>query len=197
MENNKEQILIKALQLNEQGRPVQEILDLFPEHKTDLREMFEMMDILTKEKNQIKPSKELLLKIISQITSEKTKVTTNEIDRYSYHKGRLINLSQVHNMMWKIFLPIGAIAVIALFMVSQYGMQAPQYVKNLIPGISQEENVPEATGNVDDIIAALLKDLTMEQTAFAAEDESASLIESDSEAISDFGQNSYEYENEF
>ncbi|MDD5430787.1 MAG: hypothetical protein PHP03_00995 [Candidatus Pacebacteria bacterium] len=187
MKNNSENILMEALKLQEQGRSVQEILNLYPENKNELQEMFETIDFLNKEKNKIEPSKEVLEKIIDQISSEKY-VTNEEINRCSYRKGRLINLSQIHNIMnWKLIVPIGVVAVLAVFLISQYGGSAPQYVQNIISPATPAEKI-------DDVVDNIMAELVSENTVFAEEDGDALLVQMDSQELSDFGQSYNENE---
>lgn len=85
--NNLEKIISEALELQEKGRSIPEILSLFPEYKKELEEMFETIRVLASQKEKILPKQELLTKIISQINPEKS-VTKPKISRYLY-RGEL------------------------------------------------------------------------------------------------------------
>jgi len=173
-----EKILSEALKLQEEGKTIPEILDLFPEHKKELGGIFETIEILKNQKEKIIPPKELLNKII----------TSAETERYSYREeGRpsIINiiLNQIHNLMapkWKMTLALVAIiAVIGIFAYYQLGQKAPQQI-----GI-----LPKATGNVDDVVNGLLQEISSEELFL--EDEllgDISLVNIDNQAIDDFGQ---------
>ncbi|MBI4692104.1 MAG: hypothetical protein HY773_01535, partial [Candidatus Terrybacteria bacterium] len=95
MDDQLEKILSEALKLQEEGKTIPEILDLFPGHKKELGEIFETIEILKNQKEKIIPPKELLNKII----------TSAETERYSYYRedGRpsIINIifNQIHNLM--------------------------------------------------------------------------------------------------
>lgn len=58
---------------------------------------------------------------------------------------------------------------------------------------AQPAAAPKATGNINDVISALIKDSTDEQALLNEEAADASLVTNDSQTISDFGQ-SYETE---
>lgn len=141
--------------------------------------------ILMEAREKIIPPKELLSKII----------TNMERKRYSYREeGRpsIINiiLNQIHNLMApKLKLALALVVVLAIvgiFAYYQIGQKAPQY-------LTQEGQklgaLPKATGNVDDAITALMQDSASEEAFLLANDEEiASLVNLDSQAISDFGQ---------
>lgn len=93
---------------------------------------------------------------------------------------------------WKIFVPVGivALAIIAVVIYSQIGKEAPQYATE--EGV-EVVTVP-ATGNVDDAINALLQEASADQAMFSQEEDDASLLFTDSQAISDFGQSYNESE---
>ena len=102
---------------------------------------------------------------------------------------------------WKIIIPVGVIAAIALWVgYSQLKTKAPQYTTKQAPTETQKQIVteavpPVASGNIDDVVSALLQDSSGETLAFQEETGDIDLIAADSQAISDFGQ-SYN-ENEF
>lgn len=60
-----ENILGKALEFYKKKRTITEILNSFPEHRKELEEMFQTIQVLIREKEKIIPPQELLTKIIS------------------------------------------------------------------------------------------------------------------------------------
>jgi len=178
----------EALKLQEEGKSVPEILDSFPDYKNELREMFLIIDKIKGQKEVIVPPKEILNKII----------TNEEISRYlkrgvenSHTKGRpSLETNQIHETMtfnWKVVIPVGlAIIVVAILAYTQFVKKAPQYATETTTG--EEIVLPQATGNVDDAANAILAAVVNEQSILQTEEGDASLITSDSQTISDFGQ---------
>lgn len=181
MDDQFEKILNEALRLQEEGKSIPEILNLFPEQKRALEEMFETIKILKDQKERVMPPKELLSKIITNI----------ETERYSYREeeGRpsIINIifNQIHNFMapkLKLTLALIAIvAVIGIFSYYQLGLKAPQQ-------LAKEGVLPKATGNIDDAVISLLQDASSEELFLEEELNDISLVNMDSQAIDDFGQ---------
>jgi len=65
----------------------------------------------------------------------------------------------------------------------------------LTPGVKEGEiALPQATGNIDDAVDALLKEIDDEQSALNGVEDEKSLIISDSQEISDFSQSINENE---
>lgn len=206
---NFENSLGEALGLYEDGMLIQKILEAFPQYRQELKEIFEEITVLKKQKDSILPSKELLAEIISRIPWEQSSVTKKESDRYSYRgmdKGRtsFTIIDQIHNAMtinWKIVAPIGIVAIIAvIFLSSQFGERmAPSTEKQPAPVMTKESPVmtkegvdvvvlPPATGNVDAAVDGILAGITNDDTILNEDADDASLIDIDSQAISDFDQ---------
>ncbi len=145
----------------------------------------------------IKPSPQLIHKIMA--------------DFENANKGRLsfkqLIFNQIHNLMnWKIFVPVAiAILVVAVWGVVKIGP------KEIITGLKEEFNdegyveteyvktpeevsVPRATGDIDDAVGALITLSENELLITTEEGNDASLINFDSQAISDFGQSYNENE---
>jgi len=71
----------------------------------------------------------------------------------------------------------------------------PNSIKDYFAGRSQPSLVPPAaTGNVNDLVEALLREISDEQGLLNEEEVDAELILSDSKEISDFGQSINENE---
>ncbi|OGZ55121.1 MAG: hypothetical protein A3F85_04565 [Candidatus Ryanbacteria bacterium RIFCSPLOWO2_12_FULL_44_26] len=122
---------------------------------------------------------------------------------------KINNITKTYNLMtvnWKIWAPLGIIAVAILVMVGFYQsgikpFQAPTAEEEMQPLVAVEKQqeqpivVKPATGNVDDAVNAILVGISDDEAFFADAVKDAELIAADSQAISDFGQ-SYN-ENEF
>jgi len=99
---------------------------------------------------------------------------------------------------WKIALVIIVVIVLVImFFGAGYlnlGSKSPETGVQA-PTINIESATPPAaTGNIDDVVDSLLQDSSNEATAFNEEILDANLINSDDQAISDFGQS---YETQF
>ncbi len=121
-----EKALSEALELQEKGRSTPEILNLLPEFKEELGELFRVIEVLYREKENIVPQKEILTNIISRISTNED-VTNKETERYLYRgevKGRpsipeeVISKTESMFTKWKILLPIGVAAVIVLAVIT-------------------------------------------------------------------------------
>lgn len=210
-DKNLEEILGRTLEYLDRGKSSQEILDLLPEHRETLKEIFSAINLLKKESESIIPPKELFKQIIEQIPGG---VTNKVGPRYLYRGKKIqgrpsetIIKQKIHELMtinWKIWAPIGVIAVVALVAVgySRLGTKAPQVVEEtpLAPIAAPAQELPvavtkPATGNIDDAVNTILASIADDEALFANEEKDAELIATDSQALSDFGQ-SYN-ENEF
>lgn len=76
-----EKILVETLKLYEKGKTIPEILNLYPNYKEELQEMFQVIKVLMAAREKIAPPKELLANIISQI-QDKEGVTNFKEGRY-------------------------------------------------------------------------------------------------------------------
>lgn len=143
-DNNLEKIISQVLILIESGKSPREILAMLPEYGKELREIFQILDLLSVQKEKVAPSKELLTKILASLPSAKS-VTEVEVSRYLYRgeqkpndyawqEGRpseTIIKPKIHDLMtinWKVWTPLGTIAVVALVIIGsyQFGTKAPQ-----------------------------------------------------------------------
>jgi len=152
-------------------------------------------------KEKIKPSKELSQKILASfdITEEKEK---GRISGYE------LILNQIHIFMtkWKMAIPVVLVVlVVAGLMIMRSGQKIQPFketgysperpTETEYVQIPNEVPVPQATGNIDDIINAMTAFAENEQVITVEEGNDASMVTLDSQAISDFGQ-SYN-ENQF
>ena len=107
-----EEALTEALESFEKGKPISEILDLFPTHKSELREIFDVVTILTKQKEYAQPSKELADRILAGIdTGSVTKGDEARFIQQGIPKGRpsplpsIISINQqIMNIQWMFIL---------------------------------------------------------------------------------------------
>jgi DNA-directed RNA polymerase subunit F len=197
-EKKLEKILEKVLELLDQGKSVSEILNLFPEFETELKEIFQIVEALSKEK--ITPQKELLEKIISQIETEKP-VTKEEPSRYIDKEGKLKGRPSLANFVenwinmadkWKVIVPVGVLVIATVLIVANQLLKKPSEISGpAVTPVSPKEVVGPAvgTGNVDDIVSAVLSDAFAEgsQTEKNMQDD-VELLGLDSQAINDFSQ---------
>ena len=99
---------------------------------------------------------------------------------------------------WKIIVPVLAILAIAAWLIYyQFGIKPLQPQYQAEKGTTEQAAKiipPPATGNIDDAINTLIQDATNEQALAAEEDADASLINLDSQEISNFGQSYNENE---
>jgi hypothetical protein len=150
-------------------------------------------------KEKIKPSKELSQKILASFDIAEKK-----------EKGRIsgyeLILNQIHIFMtkWKMAIPVVLVVlVVAGLMIMRSGQKTQptsiqkqtQTTETKYVQIPNEVPVPQATGNIDDIINAMTAFAENEQVIIVEEGNDASMVTLDSQAISDFGQ-SYN-ENQF
>lgn len=145
-----EKIFNQALELYEKGKSISEILNLFPQYRDELEEMFQIIQVIIREKEKISPSKELLTKIISQIQPTE-KITKIEESRYFYRgaiKGRpsmfvesIINLFA--NMEKKIYIGL-AIGILVLLVAGGIYWQSQKITVSPIESeVSFEEQALE------------------------------------------------------
>ncbi len=203
-------VLRKALELLEAGKSPEEILKLFPKNQKTIKEIIAIFSVLNKQKESIKPSPEFFSRLINRLPSG---VTDSQPSRYLYRGAEIVKgrpsltslISQIHNLMalkLKIMVP----AILAIFVLAivyfQFGAKTSQQEQEQGPaggndainqqGVSNQQVSlalpPAATGNIDDVIAAFLGDSSGDSELFQSEAGDATLINSDSQAISDFGQ---------
>jgi hypothetical protein len=200
-----EKTIEKSLELLEEGKSISEILTLFPEFEAELKEIFQIIKIISE--NKIVPKRELLEKIISKIEPENN-VTKEEYYRYinkeEIFKGRSSLKNFIKNCFnmtkeWKIIVPVGTLLIVAvLIFFSQLSKQKPeislstQNKENVVSQEEQQSNVaqetlPRATGNVDDIVSALLSDASSEASQLEEDIKTnVELLSLDSENLNNF-----------
>jgi hypothetical protein len=208
-----EEIIEKILEYVDSSKSPAEVLNLFPEHQENVKEILSLISLLKKESESIAPSKESLKKVMEKIPGS---VTNGFNHRHSYMKevqgrpslNKINIITKIYNLMtinWKIWAPVGIVAAVVLVMigVNQFGTKAPQApIAEETPeapvAVSQELPVAvtePATGNIDDAVNAILAGISDDEAFFADAAKNAELIAADSQAINNFGQ-SYN-ENEF
>jgi len=196
-----EKILIQALEMEENGKSVPEILALFPEAAEELKEMFAVSEILAQEKEKIMPPARTLDKV----------VTSAAMARYINQgetKGRPrqpINLIifKIMKSFWRTVVPVGLVAVAFLAVVYyQHGQTLTgqnQSANTAVPlkvdvqkGKTDIQGVdlpagPLTASDVDKVANDLVNDYASEGAVFDEEDANASLVTSDKEAASELG----------
>jgi hypothetical protein len=195
-EKKLEKILEKVLELLDQGKSVSEILNLFPEFETELKEIFQIVEALSEEK--ITPQKELLEKIISQIETEKP-VTKEELSRFIDKEGKLKGRPSLPNFIenwinmadkWKVVVPVGILVIAMVLIVTNQLLKKPSEISGpAVTPVSTKEVVGPsvATGNVDDIVSAVLSDAFAEGSQIEKNmQDDVELLGLDSQTINDF-----------
>ena len=160
-------------------------------------EQFEnlLSKILSEEKNKAILDEKLLVNFLSVIDAE---VTTSGENRFILqrddNKGRVsVNNDQIYNYMtinWKLVFGLIILAIVVSVSYYQFVLNKPSEIAKAPTEI---EIVP-ATGNVDDVVLALLNDVNAETAILANIENDANLLIADSQAIDDFGQS---YNEEF
>ena len=189
-----EKIIFKALELLEKGKSESEILSLFPEHPNEIKELFQTLATVRTAKDAIRPPKELLHKIISQIPDERTEHQENHLPYFGF-------------ATWiKFAVPTAAIAILAAVFYSKLLPENSQQLAEQTPtpvitapaitqtagdGKNQPTRSPEPTSlaakdNIDDLINEAIT-LADNRQFVPDEDADASFINSDDQALDDLG----------
>jgi len=99
---------------------------------------------------------------------------------------------------WKMIIAVVVVIAAILIVYALIGTETPEPLQPSIqkPPAQSEKKIseiapPEATGNVDDSVDALLQDSALETLVSEEENSDADLLDADAQVISDFGQ-SYE-----
>lgn len=140
-----EKPLRKFLELREKGKSSPEILSSLPEFRNEIEKIFQIVEILSRQKENIIPSPEILASIISQI-SIKDGVTNKEKKRYLYRgeiKGQPSILQLVDiifsTMAKKLYLGISFIILILLIGGGYYWQSQKVAVLPIESEVSYEE----------------------------------------------------------
>lgn len=105
MNDKTEKILIKALELFDQGKSPEEILRLFPDGRQELGEMFKTINLLKATKKEILPEKNFVINFINHLN------TISLIRNQKNPIGRLIR--------WQIVAPAAVLAIfVALVLIN-------------------------------------------------------------------------------
>lgn len=154
----------------------------------------ELKKFLSQFREKVKPSEKLVQKIMADL-----EIREKEKGRLSVYE---LIFNQIHNLMtkWKVIVPVAiVILVIIVWGVIQFGPKGPitgpegqpgagEYVEKEYVKTPPEVSLPQVTGNIDDTINALTALSENEMVIITEEGNDASLINLDSQAISDFGQ---------
>lgn len=95
---------------------------------------------------------------------------------------------------WKIITPALIFLLLIAGIIYYYQSAIKTSTTTIQMNENQEASLPKATGNIEDTVDALIQDSVNEQAILGTEDDVASMITDDSQAISDFGQSYNENE---
>src|SRR3989344_4460073 len=101
MEKENEKILIEALELLNQGKSREEILNLFPKNREEIEEIFRAAGLLRLVKGAIVPPKKLLGDILSKLPATVAAPKTQ-------------SLPALRLTRWLILVPVGGLALLLL-----------------------------------------------------------------------------------
>jgi len=182
-----EKIFDKALNLWEKGKSLPEIFDIFPEYQKELKELFEVVDFIKKEKSAFMPRKELLSNILSQIdvlsVTETKESRSMHREEPSGLKGRLsilqVEMEKILNFMEKkVYLLAGAALIIIAVVIGVYWHsrgpelaefpkteELSQEIKSLSQDTSDLEIVAEDKNldTLEEDLLALAEEIPLEQ----------------------------------
>lgn len=111
-----EELLSKALGLYDEGKPVPDILSMFPDQKEELSRIFDSIKVLKTQKEAVVAPKELLKKIVSAVPY----VTAVKDDRYSFGGDRLkssVPASQPFDILKTFTMKKMYVGIVALLLV--------------------------------------------------------------------------------
>ncbi len=188
MEN--EQLMQKALEMLDQGRPRQEIKKAFPDSQKEIQSFFDTLDMINSQTRDIAADPDLLSKILAQINIGQSRSPAPEI------KGRVNILEQLINVLepimeikWAFVLPIILIAFAAIFFFTNK-QNLPIVLEQPSPTPAQEaaqdktqEQIAEPTGDPDQLIEELTMNLLEEQAIFDNEIADSESLMFDANAI--------------
>lgn len=194
-----EKNIIKALELLEKGKSIPEILNLFPEQKEELQELFQAMKTVQSAKNSIRPSETLLQEIIFQIPDERAEHQENHVPSFGLASW------------FKFAVPTAAVAIILIAVF--YSKLLPKESQEIAQKITEQTATPTVVSPTNtqsannkknektfspaptSLAADNIDALIDEAIAFADnqqfvpdEDADASFINSDDQALDDLGQ---------
>jgi len=195
-----EKVFFEALKYYEEGKPISEILNLFPDYKKELQEVFGVISLINSEKKKITPLQGVLTQIINQ--AEPLNVTFLKNNRFLYKEAvnksqaflnNIFNMKEMIAKQWKIVAPLGlAILLVGFLVFSQGGKKITKETEKEIgtlvtPKTASQPTAPMAAANADEVVDAFLSDFSGEKSQISEEtNEDAGLITSDSQAINDF-----------
>lgn len=185
-EEKRNEILLKILEMKDVRKCTPEFLS-FAEEDGELKEIISIIKSFEVKKDEMKASPEALKAILRKIPQEQS-VTFQEENRYSY-KGRIIEtLNQIHNLMTKkLIIPVGVVVIVLVALILISGPKGER--RSTFEDMQDTGNEVAVTvsGDVDEVVDSLLAAIDNESFALKDEEENATLLTSDSQAISDFG----------
>lgn len=212
-----EKNIIKALELLEKGKSIPEILNLFPEQKEELRELFQAMKTVQSAKNSIRPSETLLQEIIFQIPNEAARAHSVPLPRTGQIPDERAEHQENHvpsfglASWFKFAVPTAAVVIILIAVF--YSKLLPKESQEIAQKITEQTATPTVVSPTNtqsannkknektfspaptSLAADNIDALIDEAIAFADnqqfvpdEDADASFINSDDQALDDLGQ---------
>lgn len=168
---NLEKVLTKALQFRDKGKSISDILLTFPKQKKELQELFKIIEAITRQKKNINPSQELLIKIIAQVSPIAQTVEKKKVSRYAPSRvetkdrpsilEQIVKGVQSMTTKWKILLPVGMTVIILLLITAFSGRKTPtdlniaeitreqERISNLIAELDEETSEETALQEVE------------------------------------------------
>jgi len=209
-------ILLAALKAYEDGKSPAQIALMFPRYKSDIELLMSVVVKLSEQGAKIKPRPKLMQHILQNLENER--VTSPADDRYinrEHLKGRshlplITNLKYTMSTAWKIVVPVGLVAILALVVFTTLKLGSPGAPTNQGPITQSTSNTPAtddfnqiaseltqgtsadttstadtapASGKVDEVVAEILIAAQAESTLFTEETSDADLVAYDSQEL--------------
>ncbi len=123
-EENFEEALERALDMREAGKSAVEIFAAFPAHERDLREIFDMLEMISAHKDAVKPSDALIGRVFPSVVTRAD--GSRSMITKAGQKGRTVDnekgkdnfINVLFPMNWKLFAPIAVVALVAVLVFS-------------------------------------------------------------------------------
>lgn len=127
MKNDNEQILIRALELLDQGKSRDEILNLFPKNREEIEGVLKTAELLMLAKNAIVPPKKLLYDTLAKLPSLVAAPETPSLPKFRLAR-------------WLILVPVGGLALLLVLSLAatKSGTRTLQTLDTISPSGSAE-----------------------------------------------------------
>jgi hypothetical protein len=178
-----------------------EISQKYPTDRLLVEEVLGTIQATRTATETIKPPQHLLEQTIAQIAQASAHVTDTADTRYTV-EGEVVSpyssinsKINIYNRMtinWKILVPVGIVAVMALVLITDNKI-GNKISQDSDTALTQVVTTP-ATGNLDDVVVAVLASANDDEALYADAAKDSELISADSQAISNFSQSYNENE---